>query len=89
MRRAIRQALDLKRCSDVNASEETLRNTFEDARSGRMFTLTELAELLKCSHETVSRKFKKEPGVVKIGRIYRIPEHVLKAVLRRMTAEPE
>ena len=55
-----------------------------DAKEGRLFTLQQIADRLQISHEQARRMFRREPGVVRIGSVYRIPENVLDRVLTQL-----
>jgi hypothetical protein len=68
------------RVPDYVSSEASV----SDAKQGQLFTFNQIAEKLQVSHEQVRRMFRREPGVVHIGSIYRVPESVLNRVLTRM-----
>lgn len=84
MRQAIRARLEgslatrsLLHCVSHEAS-------VSDAKDGRVFTFQQIADKLQLSHEQVRRMFRREPGVVRIGSVYRVPESVLDRVLTRL-----
>lgn len=50
----------------------------------RHFSPTELATAWSCSTSYIRRRFRKEPGVIKVGRVWRIPESVATRVYRSL-----
>jgi len=50
---------------------------------GESLTIRDVQARLRCEKDKALRMFKKEPGVVKIGKSYLIPRSVFERVLRR------
>jgi hypothetical protein len=70
--------------SDRGLSHELLEQIADDVIAGRVITLKELQNKLKCSYETVRKETQKEPGVIRWGDP-RIPYCVLRNMLKRLT----
>jgi hypothetical protein len=54
-----------------------------EVNDGKVLTLKEITEKLHMSKETVRRTFMNEPGVIKIGGDYRVPQYVFDRVVIR------
>jgi hypothetical protein len=65
-----------------------VQQCLSEINQGKLLTLPEAAERLKMKHEAVRRLFAREPGVVKINSMYRIPESVFIRVMLRSTIQP-
>lgn len=50
----------------------------------RHYTPQELAAQWNCSSSYIRRRFRAEPGVIKVGRVWRIPESVAVKVYRSL-----
>lgn len=50
----------------------------------RHFSPAELATAWSCSTSYILRRFRREPGVIKVGRVWRIPEAVATKVYRSL-----
>ena len=55
-----------------------------DVREGRVYTFKNITTMLRCSKEKVRKLFAKEPGVVRLGTDYRVPDTVFQRVVSRM-----
>lgn len=77
-------ALEILRRRWVRAAmdQADIEKCLEDVRKGRVYSLQNLADMLRCSHNTIWRLFRKEPGVVRLKSVYRIPETVFRRVMQ-------
>ncbi|MBS1858314.1 MAG: hypothetical protein JST11_23285 [Acidobacteria bacterium] len=55
-----------------------------DLREGKVYTIANVSRMLRCGKDTAILLFRNEPGVVKLRKVYRIPETVLERVLKRI-----
>ena len=63
---------------------EEIEACIEDFRQGKVYTLASISKMLRCSHEKSRSIFSKEPGVVKVGVEYRVPDTIFKRALKSM-----
>jgi hypothetical protein len=57
----------------------------DDVRNGRVYSFKVIVGMLRCSNTAIWRLFRKEPGVIRFNRVYRVPETVLRRVLNEMS----
>jgi hypothetical protein len=84
MRKAVREVLRKKGLGQYAHDGALPNESLEDAQSGRMHTLDDIATKWRCSYEMVGKLFKDEPGVIRLGVTYRVPESVLRRVAARL-----
>ena len=70
----------------LNASLDhgELQRCIDDVRKGRVYTFKNITTMLHCSKNKARLLFKDEPGVVRLGTSYRVPETVFQRVVNRM-----
>jgi hypothetical protein len=84
MKDTIRHKIELaKEAPLVDLFTVAEEDCLSDVMSGKVYKLTQIAELWQCSHEFVRRQFIREPGVVKFRGIYLVPECVLQRCISR------
>ena len=52
-----------------------------DVREGRVYTFKNITTMLHCSKEKARMLFRNEPGVVRLGTDYRVPDTVFQRVV--------
>lgn len=62
--------------------QAVMEKCLEDIRKGRVYSLQDLADMLHCSHNTMWRIFRRQPGVIRIKSVYRIPETIFRRVMQ-------
>ena len=87
MRRVIRDKIHAISRPPLVNNALTAEASQKNAKEGKVFTLRQIAAQLQISHEQVRRMFRYEPGIIRLGSVYRMPESVLDRVLTRLVVQ--
>ncbi|MBS1858313.1 MAG: hypothetical protein JST11_23280 [Acidobacteria bacterium] len=66
-----------------------IERMLDDVRKGHVYPLKRIAKMLHCSNNTAWRLFRNQPGVIRLNRVYRVPETVFQRVVSEIMESGE